>query len=81
MDNKEIAKGKIGEVGEYDVEFKDGKLVAIAAVSKEATAGVALKADVSIEISARAVLEALKKAIPGTIDDAVLELAAKALGI
>ena len=78
---KDIAEGKIGEVGAYDVEFKGGKLLAKVGLAKEVTAGVSAKADVSVEIDARSVLEALKKAIPCTIDDALLELAAKALGV
>lgn len=78
---KDLAEGKIGDAGSYDVEFKDGKLVAKVGLAKDAVPGVSVHGDLSVEVSARAVIEALKKAIPGVIDDAVLELAAKALGV
>lgn len=76
---KDIIEGKIGEVGAYDVEFKGGKLVAKAGVSKEPAPGVSVKADVSLEIGAKLVLEALKKAIPGQVDDIFIDMAIKAL--
>lgn len=78
---KDIIDGKIGEVGAYDVEFKGGKLVAKAGVFKEPVAGVVVKADVSMEVGARAVLEALKKAIPGQVDDFFIDQALKALEV
>lgn len=71
----DIVDGKIGTVGEYDVEFKGGKLVA--KVTAKPTAGVS--AGVVVEIEADAVLDAIAKAIPGTIDDAVLNIAKAAL--
>jgi len=85
MVEADIVEGKIGTVGDYDVEFKSGKLIAKAKVghSIELLPGVsvAVHGDVGVELGARAVLEALKKAIPGVLDDAALELAAKALGV
>ena len=81
MVDVDLLDGKIGEVGAYDVEFKGGKLVAKAGVAHDAAAGVSLKADVSIEINAAVVLDALAKAIPGTFDDALISLAKNALGV
>ena len=78
---KDIVEGKIGEVGAYDLEFKEGKLTGKANLSHEPTSGITVKAEVSIDIGARPVLEALKKAAPGQIDDALFELLAKALGV
>lgn len=78
---KEIAEGKIGAVGAYDVEFKDGKLVAKIGLQREAAPGVSIHGDLSVELGARAVLEALKKVIPGQFDDAAIEMAAAALGV
>jgi len=66
---KDIVDGKIGAVGAYDVEFKEGKLVAKLDVEK-----VGVGASVAVFIKAEAVLEAIKKAIPGQIDDAVLNI-------
>lgn len=71
---KDIAAGKLGNVGEYDLEFKNGML----SLSVKADAGP-LKAGLSIELGADAVIDALKVAIPGTLDDALLELLKSAL--
>ena len=68
----EIAEGQLGKHLSYDVEFKGGKLTA-KLVNPETGISVAM------EIPADAVLEALKKAIPGQIDDAILEGAKKLL--
>jgi hypothetical protein len=73
---KDIAEGKIGEVGAYDVEFKEGKLVAKVNAGVPA---VGLEAEMKISLGADQVLDALAKAIPGTIDDALLGLIKGAL--
>lgn len=71
---KDLVDGKIGEVGAYDVEFKGGKLVAkVSAQVHGLNAAVELSADSDL------VIEALKAAIPGKIDDAVLDLVKLAL--
>jgi hypothetical protein len=67
---KDIIDGNLGDKGSYDVEFKGGKLVA--KVSYSVIDGV--KGSAEIEVGADAVLEALKKAIPGEIDDALLNV-------
>ncbi len=54
---KQIAQGKLGTVGEYTVNFEDGKIK------------VAAEIDVAGEG-----ITALEAAIPGKIDDAVLEI-------
>jgi hypothetical protein len=72
---KDIVDGKIGNVGSYDVEFKDGKLKAQVAASP----AEGVSAGAFIEIDAAMVLDALAKAIPGTIDDALLGVAKAAL--
>jgi hypothetical protein len=77
----EIVQGNIGSVGSYDVEFKGGKLVLTAGVEKETTPGVGIKADISIEVEAGKIVDAIERAIPGQIDDVVLEILKKALGI
>lgn len=72
----EIVQGPIGEVGSYDVKFLGGKLIAkVDANLPMGSAGVIL------EISAANVIDAIKAAIPGQIDDAILELLKKALGV
>lgn len=71
-----IAEGKIGAVGAYDLEFKGGKLVGVA---KAGAAEVGLTVEVQVALEAHAVLAAIKKAIPGQIDDALLGLLEQAL--
>lgn len=71
----QIAEGKIGAVGKYDVEFKGGSLVL--EIAAEAGPGsVGLK----VEVSSAQVIDAIEKAIPGQLDDMVLELLKAALG-
>lgn len=76
---KDIAEGNIGAIGAYDIEFKDGKLSAIVKLDRDIGAGLSLSGNVRLDLSAEMVLDALAKAIPGTLDDAVFELAKKAL--
>jgi hypothetical protein len=75
----DIVEGTIGNVGSYDVEFKGGKLIAKAGVAHSPTAGVSVKADLSLEVGAEAVVDAIAKAIPGQIDDMVLGMIKAAL--
>lgn len=71
---KDLLDGKLGELGMYDVEFKGGKLVAKVAASKSG-----VSAGVELSVDAELVLNALKAAIPGQIDDAVIDLVKAAL--
>lgn len=76
MEEKDLVEGNIGSVGKYDVKFAEGKLVV------EASAAIAVgDVGVSIKIGAKQVLEALKKAVPGTVDDVAFDLIEKALGL
>jgi hypothetical protein len=69
---KKIVEGQLGKEAVYKVEFKEGKLCAeVLYDSPMFDAGVVLKLD------AETVLEALKKAIPGAIDDVVIDSAKK----
>lgn len=72
---KDIVEGPIGTVGKYDVEFKGGKLVA--KIDAKPSEGV--QAGIFVEVEASVVLDALKKAIPGTVDDVVFDLIKAAL--
>lgn len=72
---KDLAEGKIGDKGAYDVEFKGGKLVG--KVDFEFVSGV--KAGIYAEFGADAVIDALAKAIPGQMDDALLNMLKGAL--
>jgi hypothetical protein len=72
--NTELAQGNLGTVGKYDLEFKEGSLVLqIDADMVVGSAGLVVKVDSS------KVLDALAKAIPGTIDDAVFAIIKTAL--
>jgi hypothetical protein len=71
---KDIVAGQIGAVGAYDLEFKGGKLSLKVGVQHS---GVG--ADVVIWLESDAVLDALAKAIPGQLDDALLGMLKGAL--
>lgn len=74
---QDLSSGPIGTVGKYDVAFKGGSLVI--------TASVALppgeSADVTLKVDAAKVLDALKVAIPGKLDDLAISLIKTALGL
>lgn len=76
MEDKELVQGSIGEVGKYDVAFKEGKLV----VEVDAKVSVG-EAGLVIKVGAGQVIDAIAAAIPGKIDDAVLGLLKQALGV
>lgn len=71
---KDLIGGKIGSVGSYDVAFNDGKLVVTSSVADGPAS-----ASLSVSLDAGMVLDALAKAIPGTIDDAIIGVAKAAL--
>lgn len=74
MVEKDFAQGNIGSVGKYDVAFKSGQMVLeIDAVAGASSAGLIIKID------AAQVMDAIAKAIPGTVDDAVIGLVKAAL--
>jgi hypothetical protein len=66
---KQIADGEIGSIGHYNVEFKDKKLVL--AASADFKIG---NMESKITVDSNMIVEAIKKAIPGQIDDAILNL-------
>lgn len=74
MEKKDIVEGNLGTVGKYDVEFKEGKLVA--EISAEAGP---LEAGMVVKLDAGKVIDALAKAIPGQVDDAVFGVLKAAL--
>jgi hypothetical protein len=74
---KDIVDGKIGEVGAYDLEFKQGQLK----FTLIASHAVGIEGELAIKVSADAVIDAIAKAIPGQVDDAVLGLIKQALKV
>jgi hypothetical protein len=72
---KQLAEGKIGEVGQYDLDFTaEGNLrIQVSASHGLGSAGIVL------ELKGEAVLDALAAAIPGKVDDAVIGLMKAAL--
>lgn len=72
----DILDGKIGAVGGYDLEFKEGKLTFVVDV---AAPGGLVSGKLGLGLDAGAVLDAIAKAIPGTIDDAIISVAKAAL--
>lgn len=76
-----MVEGNIGTVGNYDLEFKDGSIVGVVKIAQTPTAGVSVSADVNISISAKAVLEAIKRAIPNALVDELITLIEKLPGV
>jgi hypothetical protein len=75
---KEIAKGNIGSVGDYKLEFKDGKLRAEAAAKPiegvSSGAFLELDSDALMNLVEVTALAKVKAAIPGQVDDFVVDL-------
>jgi hypothetical protein len=71
---KDIVEGNLGSVGKYDVEFREGKLVAKA----DAAAGP-VDAKVELSIDAGKVVDAIAAKIPGKLDDALLAMLKEAI--
>ena len=72
----EIVDGKLGTVGDYDLFIKDGQLQFVLN-AKVVSDGI--KAGVSLSIDASVLLDLLAKAIPGTLDDAIIAVAKEAI--
>lgn len=71
---KDLVGGALGDKAKYNVSFREGHLVAeLNADFGVVTGGLVLM------LGADAVIDALEKAIPGQIDDAILEVLRKAL--
>ncbi len=65
----DLVKGNIGSEANYAVKFENKKLVAeVLYDGKVVDSGLVLKLDLEI------VKEAIKKAIPGVVDDAILDI-------
>lgn len=65
----DIAQGPIGTVGAYEIDIVGGKLVLKAtAAASPVEAGLDVKVDLAV------IKDLIKAKIPGTIDDAILEL-------
>lgn len=73
MDDQ-IAAGQIGADAKYDVEFVGGQLKASINYTSSFGGG-----SVQVFIGADQILDAIAKAIPGTIDDAIFGLVKTAL--
>lgn len=76
MSDKELLEGKLGTVGSYDLAFKGGKLMASL---KAGAAGVS--GGLTLEVDGDALIDALCKAIPGQIDDALGQILKAALKV
>ena len=75
MEEKELVHGKLGEAGDYDLTLtKEGNLCVVL----KAAVGP-MKAGVTLELDSAEVLDVIAKAIPGTLDDAILGAAKAAL--
>lgn len=72
---KDIIDGQIGEIGAYDLEFKGGKLVG----KVNAAHPVGINASMEVSLDAKLVFAAIKKAIPGNVDDVLIGVAEAAI--
>ena len=70
---KEMVAGQVGAGGSYKVEFKGGSL------RLEASYSEGVKGSVVFEIPADHVIDQIAKAIPGQLDDTILNLMKAAL--
>lgn len=71
---KELAQGEIGKTGEYELEYKEGKLRFTLDID---TKGV--DAGLYIDLDPDYFIDKLAKAIPGDLDDMVLAMLKSAL--
>ena len=67
---KDLVSGDIGSVAKYDVAFKSGALCAELDFAKSGCS-----AGLIVKIDAEAIIAAIKAAIPGHFEDAVLDAA------
>lgn len=72
----DVAHGKIGSEGAYDLKIENGQVQISLAYS-----GAEMGASVSISMPIKAYLDKLASAIPGEIDDAVIKALESAMGI
>ena len=80
----DVADGKLGEVGAWEVDLSSGSLVLKAKVAAKAGEVASLGVNVEASVSGDALIDAICKAIPGHVDDAlggVLKSALKALSV
>jgi len=66
--DKEIVKGEIGSEGEYSLEIKDGKLRMTVGYD-----GKGVNTGVYLDLEPDYFLDKLKEAIPGKIDDIIID--------
>jgi hypothetical protein len=74
MEDKILASGPLGAVGSYELAWKSGSLMLTLGVKVGP-----LKMDSSVGIDSAEALDEIAKAIPGTIDDAIIGVAKAAL--
>lgn len=65
---KELASGEVAKNAKYELNFEEGYLVA-----KIDYDGKVMDAGMYVKLSVDEVIDAIKKAIPGKIDDLILD--------
>ncbi len=73
---KELLSGDLGPNAKYDLKIEDGKLKASVSFVKNS-----VEAELSVNLSPALLLDLLKAKIPGTIDDLIIDLLKKSLGL
>lgn len=82
MENKDLLDGKIGAIGDYELDFKDGKLVGVVKVAfTDPSAIVSLSGDVNLAVSGASLIRALEKSIGGPLPQFVGEFLINTVGL
>jgi hypothetical protein len=73
---KELAVGEISPEAKYVIEFKNGELEAHVEYQ-----GKFAGASVKVSLPAEAIIDAIKAAIPGKVDDVILDIIKNAVKV
>lgn len=74
MENKVLVSGEIGNLGGYELAWKDAKLMFTVNIK----AGP-MKVSTSVELDSKEAFKEIAEAIPGKIDDAIISVINAAL--
>ena len=83
MENKDLLDAPIGDVGKFEIDFADGKLVFKLTAGKAGlvNGAVDFESANSVKVGPKVFLEMLCKAIPGELDDHVIHALEGAMGL
>lgn len=76
MEAKELLKQELGAEGEFEVKYEEGKLRLVLGVDTKGVDG-----GLFVDFEPSYFLDKLKKAIPGEIDDKIIDMLKAGFGI